>query len=157
MCALALDGRKISEQIRQELGPRIEALIQRGRIPGLAVVVVGDNPASQIYVRNKVKACAELGINSFQHSPRALISTDELEDFIEALNHSPEVDAILVQMPLPKQIDAHRILQAVDRNKDADGFHPFNVGNLVANRPAPRACTPAGILELLKRYEFHCG
>ena len=105
-------------------------------------------------MRNKVKACAELGINSFQHSPRALISTDELEDFIEALNHSPEVDAILVQMPLPKQIDVHRILQAVDRNKDADGFHPFNVGNLVANRPAPRACTPAGILELLKRYEI---
>jgi methylenetetrahydrofolate dehydrogenase (NADP+)/methenyltetrahydrofolate cyclohydrolase len=151
MCALVLDGRKISQQIRDELRPRINALIEKGHVPGLAVVLVGDNPASQIYVRNKVKACEELGIKSFQSTPPASTSTDELLGLIHALNDNAEVDGILVQMPLPSQIDAQGILLAVDATKDADGFHPLNVGNLVANRPAPRSCTPAGIIELLKR------
>ena len=151
MSALVLDGRKISDQIRDELRPRIDALVQFGHVPGLAVVLVGENPASQIYVRNKVKASQDLGIKSFQFTPPSSISTEELLSLIQSLNSNPEVDGILVQMPLPPQIDAQKILLAVDPTKDADGFHPLNVGNLVANRPAPRSCTPAGILELLKR------
>jgi methylenetetrahydrofolate dehydrogenase (NADP+) / methenyltetrahydrofolate cyclohydrolase len=151
MSALVLDGRKISDQIRNELRPRIDALVQLGHVPGLAVVLVGENPASQIYVRNKVKACEDLGIKSFQFTPPSSISTEELLSLIQSLNSNAEVDGILVQMPLPQHIDGQKILLAVDPNKDADGFHPLNVGNLVANRPAPRSCTPAGIMELLKR------
>ena len=151
MSALVLDGRKIGDQIRHELRPRIETLVQVGHVPGLAVVLVGENPASHIYVRNKVKASEELGIRSFQYTPPASTSTEELLRLIHSLNSHPEVDGILVQMPLPEQIDAQKILFAVDPAKDADGFHPLNVGNLVANRPAPRSCTPAGIMELLKR------
>jgi methylenetetrahydrofolate dehydrogenase (NADP+) / methenyltetrahydrofolate cyclohydrolase len=151
MSALVLDGRKISDQIRNELRPRIDALVQLGHVPGLAVVLVGENPASQIYVRNKVKACQDLGIKSFQFTPPSSISTEELLSLIESLNSNPEVDGILVQMPLPQHVDAQNILLAVDPKKDADGFHPLNVGNLVANRPGPRSCTPAGIMELLKR------
>jgi methylenetetrahydrofolate dehydrogenase (NADP+)/methenyltetrahydrofolate cyclohydrolase len=151
MSALVLDGRKISDQIRNELRPRIDALVQLNHVPGLAVVLVGENPASQIYVRNKVKACEDLGIKSFQFTPPSSISTEELLSLIQSLNSNAEVDGILVQMPLPQHIDGQKILLAVDPNKDADGFHPLNVGNLVANRPAPRSCTPAGIMELLKR------
>jgi methylenetetrahydrofolate dehydrogenase (NADP+)/methenyltetrahydrofolate cyclohydrolase len=154
MSALVLDGRRIGDEIRAELRPRIEALKARGRTPGLAVILVGNNPASEIYVRNKIKACEELGIRSFRHTPPASTSTEELLALISDLNHDPAVDGILVQMPLPKQIDAEQILLAVDPSKDADGFHPFNVGSLVANRPGPRACTPAGIMQLLERYEI---
>ena len=154
MSAFILDGRRTGEQIRAELRPRIAALTSRGRPPGLAVVLVGNNPASEIYVRNKLKACAELGIRSFQQTPDASISTEELLTLIHQLNKNPEVDGILVQMPLPKQIQTECILLAVDPSKDADGFHPFNVGNLVANRPGPRACTPAGIMQLLERHQI---
>lgn len=154
MSAVILDGRRIGEQIQAELRPRIRALAAKQRAPGLAVILVGDNQASQIYVRSKVKACEALGIRSFHYTPDASISTEELLALVESLNRNPDVDGILVQMPLPKQIDAQRILLAVNPGKDADGFHPFNVGNLVANRPAPRACTPAGIIELLKRYDI---
>jgi methylenetetrahydrofolate dehydrogenase (NADP+) / methenyltetrahydrofolate cyclohydrolase len=154
MSALVLDGRRVSEQIQAELRPRIKELTRKWRAPGLAVVLVGDNPASQIYVRSKVKACEDLGIRSFHDTPDASISTEELLSIVEGLNQNPDVDGILVQMPLPKQIDPQKILLAVHPSKDADGFHPFNVGNLVANRPAPRACTPAGIIELLRRYKI---
>lgn len=154
MSALVLDGRKISEQIRQELQPRIGKLIEQFRPPGLAVVLVGHNPASEIYVRNKVKACEALGIRSFQSTPPDSITTEELLSIVDGLNRNPDVDGILVQMPLPPQVDTQRILQAVDPAKDADGFHPFNVGNLVANRFGPRPCTPAGIMEMLRRYEI---
>jgi methylenetetrahydrofolate dehydrogenase (NADP+)/methenyltetrahydrofolate cyclohydrolase len=154
MSALVLDGRRVGEQIREELKPRIQKLAAKQRPPGLAVVLVGDNPASQIYVRSKLKACEELGIRSFHYTPPATTSTAELLSLLEELNTNPEVDGILVQMPLPKQIDTERILMAVNPGKDADGFHPLNVGNLVSNRPGPRACTPAGIMELLRRYEI---
>jgi methylenetetrahydrofolate dehydrogenase (NADP+) / methenyltetrahydrofolate cyclohydrolase len=117
-------------------------------------VLVGDDPASQIYVRNKIKACQELGIHSLDAIPPASISNDELLAIIQSFNNNPEVDGILVQTPLPDQIDAEAVVLAVDPSKDADGFHPFNVGRLVANRPAPRACTPAGIIEMLKRYQI---
>lgn len=115
------------------------------------MILVGDNPASQIYVRSKLKACEELEIRSFHHTPPACTSTEELLSLLDHLNQDPAVDGILVQMPLPAQIDSQRVLVAVDPSKDADGFHPFNIGSLAANRPAPRACTPAGIMQLLER------
>jgi methylenetetrahydrofolate dehydrogenase (NADP+)/methenyltetrahydrofolate cyclohydrolase len=120
----------------------------------LAVVLAGDDPASQIYVRNKVKACADLGILSEKLTPPSSVSTGELLGVVEALNRRPDIDGILVQVPLPPQVDSRRVLEAVSAEKDADGFHPTNVGHLVANRPAPRACTPAGIIEMLRRYDI---
>jgi methylenetetrahydrofolate dehydrogenase (NADP+) / methenyltetrahydrofolate cyclohydrolase len=149
-----LDGRRISQQIQQELRPRIDALRAKCRAPALAVVLVGSDPASQIYVRNKIKACHELGIRSLDVTPPASITNQELLGVIQSFNIDPEVDGILVQAPLPKQIDAEKIVLAVDPSKDADGFHPFNVGMLVANRRGPRPCTPAGIIEMLKRYNI---
>jgi methylenetetrahydrofolate dehydrogenase (NADP+) / methenyltetrahydrofolate cyclohydrolase len=149
-----LDGNRVRDQIKAELKPRIEALAAAGRPPGLAVVLVGNDPASEIYVRNKVKTSEELGIFSETLRPPEHISTSELIAKIEVLNRRPEIDGILVQMPLPDQVDWKRVLLAVDPEKDVDGFHPCNVGNLVTGRPGPRPCTPAGILQLLKRYEI---
>ena len=149
--AQILDGIEVRNQILARLKPRIGQL---KRPPGLAVVLVGHNPASEIYVRHKIKACAELGIRSEKLTPPETISTDELLAVIEDLNRRPEIDGILVQMPLPKQIDSRRVLESVAADKDADGFHPINVGHLVAGRPAPRACTPAGVIELLKYYRI---
>ena len=154
MPALLLDGKRIRDEILAELRPRVDSLALHGRPPGLAVVLVGNDPASQIYVRGKVKACHDLGVFSEQITPPASLSTAELLAIVEGLNHRPDIDAILVQMPLPPQIDAHRVLLAISPDKDADGFHPWNVGNLVANVPGPTACTPAGIIELLKRYRI---
>src|SRR5690349_962236 len=149
-----LDGRRISREIQEELRPRIDALRAKSRAPALAVVLVGSDPASQIYVRNKVKACQELGIRSLDASRPASITNQELLALIQSFNIDPEVDGILVQAPLPKHVDAEKVVLAVDPSKDADGFHPFNVGMLVANRRGPRPCTPAGIIEMLKRYNI---
>ena len=146
-----LDGNRVRDDIKSELKPRIDALAARGRPPGLAVVLAGHNPASEIYVRNKIKTCHDLGIYSESIAPPDSVSTGELLAIVEGLNARPEIDGILVQLPLPPQVDAKRILMAVSPAKDVDGFHPCNVGALVANLPAPRACTPAGIVELLKR------
>lgn len=146
-----LDGAKVRDQILSELAPRVAALGARRRPPGLAVVLVGNNPASEIYVASKVKACTALGMYSEKITPPDTITTEELLAIIDGLNEKEEVDGILVQMPLPPQIDARRILEAVAAEKDADGFHPVNVGHLVAGRPGPRPCTPAGIMELLRR------
>ncbi len=144
-----LDGGPVRLRILDGLKPRIKQL---GRPPGLAVVLVGEDPASSQYVRNKIKTCAELGFFSERLTPPATSTTEELLEIIAALNRRPDIDAILVQMPLPAHVDTRRVLEAVAPDKDADGFHPVNVGHLVAGRPAPRACTPAGILELLKYY-----
>lgn len=149
-----LDGAHIRQQIFEELKPRVQRLAASARPPGLAVVLVGHDPASEIYVRNKVKACGELGLYSEKITPAEAISTAEMLAVIEELNRRPEIDGILVQMPLPKHVDSRQVLEAVSADKDADGFHPLNVGHLVAGRPAPRACTPAGILEMLKRYRI---
>ncbi len=130
------------------------ALAACGRPPGLAVVLAGNNPASEIYVRNKIKACQELGIYSESLTPPETVTTDELLEMVEQLNGRADIDGILVQLPLPAQVDAKRILLAVAPDKDVDGFHPCNVGNLVAGLPGPRACTPAGIIEMLKRYRI---
>jgi methylenetetrahydrofolate dehydrogenase (NADP+)/methenyltetrahydrofolate cyclohydrolase len=146
-----LDGNRVRDDIKNELKPRVAALAARGRAPGLAVVLVGHDPGSEIYVRNKIKACGELGIYSETITPPETITTEELLRIVRDLNERPEIDGVLVQLPLPKQVDSKRILLAVAPDKDVDGFHPFNVGNLVAGLPGPRACTPAGIIEILKR------
>ena len=141
----------VLHQILSELKPRI-ALLRRP--PGLAVVLVGHDPASEIYVRGKIKASADLGIYSEKITPGDNISTGDLLGIVEGLNQRPEIDGILVQMPLPPQVDSHRVLLSIDPRKDVDGFHPLNVGNLVAGIPGLRPCTPSGILELLKRYQI---
>ncbi|HEX7362518.1 MAG TPA: bifunctional methylenetetrahydrofolate dehydrogenase/methenyltetrahydrofolate cyclohydrolase FolD [Bryobacteraceae bacterium] len=154
MSGTVLDGRRINQEILGELKPRIERLRQEARPPALAVVLVGEDPASHIYVRNKIKTCHELGITSIDKTSAASIATKDLVQLVHDFNNNPEVDGILVQSPLPKHVDSQAVLLAIDPAKDADGFHPFNVGSLVANRPAPRACTPAGIMEMLKRYQI---
>src|SRR6185369_7833745 len=126
--AQLLDGVRVRDAILDECRPRIAAL---RRAPGLAVVLAGNDPASEIYVRNKVKACAELGIYSEKVTPPATVSTEEMLALIDGLNRRPEIDGILVQLPLPKQVDSRRVLLAVSPEKDVDGFHPCNVGNLV--------------------------
>src|SRR5271165_1029579 len=151
MSAAVLDGKRIRDEILGELKPRIAKL---PRPPGLAVVLVGHDPGSEVYVRNKIKACGDLGIYSEKITPPETLDTGELLGIVEGLNQRSEIDGILVQMPLPKQVDSRRVLVAIRPDKDVDGFHPVNVGSLVANIPAPRACTPAGIMELLRRYEI---
>jgi methylenetetrahydrofolate dehydrogenase (NADP+)/methenyltetrahydrofolate cyclohydrolase len=146
-----LDGARIRDQILAELKPRVDALIRGGRPPGLAVVLAGHNPASEIYVRAKIRACHDLGIFSESLAPPETVSTEQLLASVDQLNARPDIDGILVQLPLPKQVDEKRILLAVAPEKDVDGFHPCNVGKLAAGLPGPRACTPAGIIEILKR------
>ena len=154
MSAKILDGKWVREQILAELRPRIDKLTANHRRPGLAVILVGHDPASEIYVRNKIKTCGDLGIYSEKVTPPDTISTEDLLGIIEGLNQRNEIDGILVQSPLPKQMDKRRILLGMQPDKDVDGFHPLNVGSLVADIPAPRACTPAGIMELLRLYEI---
>jgi methylenetetrahydrofolate dehydrogenase (NADP+)/methenyltetrahydrofolate cyclohydrolase len=149
--SIILHGMAVQHEILSRLRPRIQKL---GRPPGLAVVLVGHDPASEIYVRAKIKACAELGIFSEKLTPPETATTEELVALVEELNGRSDIDGILVQMPLPKHVDARRVLETVAADKDADGFHPMNVGYLVAGRPAPRSCTPAGIIELLKHYRI---
>src|ERR1039457_4253023 len=146
-----LDGNRVRDDIKSELKPRIDALAARGRPPGLVVVLVGHNPASEIYVRNKIKTCHDLGIYSESITPPESISTAELLAIVRELNARPEIDGILVQLPLPAHIDSQRILLAVAPEKDVDGFHPCNVGLLSTGRPGLRPCTPAGVIQLLKR------
>lgn len=149
--AQVLDGKSVNQQILEELKPRIAALAAHRRVPGLTVIRAGDDPASEIYVRNKVKTCRELGMLSEEILLPATVTTAELLAHIDALNRRDEIDGILVQMPVPKQVDSRAVLLAIDPSKDVDGFHPFNVGQLVANAPAPRSCTPAGVMEILRR------
>jgi methylenetetrahydrofolate dehydrogenase (NADP+)/methenyltetrahydrofolate cyclohydrolase len=151
--AQILDGARVRDQILAELKPRVASLQGKGRPPGLAVVLVGHNPASEVYVRNKIKACQDLGIHSETSRPAESVTTEEVLAHIEQLNARHDIDGILVQLPLPPQVNSKRILLAVSPQKDVDGFHPCNVGALVAGLPGPRACTPAGVIELLKRYE----
>jgi methylenetetrahydrofolate dehydrogenase (NADP+) / methenyltetrahydrofolate cyclohydrolase len=151
MSAIVLDGNKIAAEIRAEVMAEVQSLVASGVRPGLAVVLVGNNPASEIYVRGKVKSCEELGIYSEKHTPPATISTEELLELVQDLNRRDEIDGILVQLPLPPQVDSKKILMAVAPAKDVDGFHPVNVGFLSTQRPGLIPCTPAGIIEILKR------
>ena len=151
MAATILDGNKIRDEIQSELLQQIADLKRGGITPGLAAVLVGENPASQIYVRSKVKTCEALGIYSEKIERSKDSTTGELLELVNHLNRNNAIDGILVQLPLPPQVDTKRVLMAVDPAKDVDGFHPVNVGNLVAGRTGFVPCTPAGILEILKR------
>jgi methylenetetrahydrofolate dehydrogenase (NADP+)/methenyltetrahydrofolate cyclohydrolase len=151
LTARILNGNAIRDQIYDELRGEIAALSAAGIRPGLAAVLVGDNPASKIYVKSKIAACEKLGLVSFHVTPPANVTTAELLAVVDEMNHRDEVDGILVQLPLPSQVDSKKILEAVDPSKDVDGFHPLNVGRLVAGRPEMVACTPAGVMEILRR------
>ena len=151
MAATLLDGNKIANEIRAEVAAEVRTLSAAGVRPGLAVILVGNNPASEIYVRGKVKSSEEVGIYSEKLTPAENITTDELLELVLELNHREEIDGILVQLPLPPQVDSKKILMAVDPAKDVDGFHPVNVGFLSTQRPGLVPCTPAGIIEILKR------
>jgi methylenetetrahydrofolate dehydrogenase (NADP+)/methenyltetrahydrofolate cyclohydrolase len=146
-----LDGNKIAAQIRAEAAEQAQKLTAAGTRPGLAVILAGHDPASEIYVRNKVKACEQLGIHSEQLTPPDSITTEELLAMVQELNRRDEIDGILVQLPLPKQVDAKKVLLAVAPEKDVDGFHPVNVGNLSTQRPGLVPCTPGGVIEILRR------
>lgn len=146
-----IDGKKISQEIKDELREKMTELKQKGESRCLAVIQVGDDPASSVYVNNKKKACEYIGIDSESYHLSEETTEKELLDLIDELNRKPEVNGILVQLPLPKQIDEDKILLAISPEKDVDGFHPVNVGNLSIGRPGFVSCTPAGVIQLLKR------
>src|SRR5271166_1174336 len=154
MPARILDGTKIASDIRSEVAAEVKTMAAAGVRPGLAVVLVGHHPASEMYVRGKVKACEEVGIYSEQHTPPDTASTSELLELIDDLNRRDAIDGILVQLPLPAQVDSKAVLMAVDPGKDVDGFHPVNVGFLSTQRPGLVPCTPAGVIEILKRSQI---
>jgi methylenetetrahydrofolate dehydrogenase (NADP+) / methenyltetrahydrofolate cyclohydrolase len=154
MAARLLDGTKIRDEIFGELPHEIARLGSEGIRPGLAAVLVGENPASQLYVRSKIAACEQLGLASWMHTPPASTTTDEMLRLVDRLNRDESVDGILIQLPLPAQIDTKRVLEAVDPAKDVDGFHPASLGRLVSGRPGLVACTPAGCMEILRRYNI---
>jgi len=152
--ARLIDGKAVAQAVRADVARDVAAYTAAsGRVPGLATVLVGEDPASQVYVRNKVAACREAGMESF-HEPMPDDSTQEqVEEMVERLNGDDRVDGILVQSPLPTGLDFKRVLERIDPAKDVDGFHPLNVGRLVAGQPTLVACTPAGVMELLRRSE----
>jgi methylenetetrahydrofolate dehydrogenase (NADP+)/methenyltetrahydrofolate cyclohydrolase len=151
MPARILDGTKIASDIRSEVAAEAKTMAAAGVRPGLAVILVGHNPASEVYVRGKVKACEQVGLYSEQHTPPETSTTADLLALVEELNRRDEIDGILVQLPLPPQVDSKKVLMAVDPAKDVDGFHPVNVGFLSTQRPGLVPCTPAGVIEILKR------
>jgi methylenetetrahydrofolate dehydrogenase (NADP+) / methenyltetrahydrofolate cyclohydrolase len=152
MTANLLDGTHVAQAIKQEVADEVAEYARRGLKPGLAAVLVGSNPASQIYVSSKVKTCEQLGLYSEKIELPETTTTEDLLALVKDLNERDEIDGILVQMPLPEQIDAQLILNSVDPAKDVDGLHPVNIGRLALNEDGLRPCTPAGILEMLERY-----
>lgn len=146
-----LDGTTIAAAIKQEVAEEVKELAKKGIRPGLAAVLVGHVPASEIYVRSKVQTCGELGLFSELITPPETVTTEEMLDLVAALNGRDDIDGILIQLPLPKQVDTKALLDAVMPEKDVDGFHPVNAGRLQAGRPALAPCTPAGVIEILKR------
>ncbi|MCU1306646.1 MAG: methenyltetrahydrofolate cyclohydrolase / 5,10-methylenetetrahydrofolate dehydrogenase [Acidobacteriaceae bacterium] len=151
MPATILDGQKIAAEIKAEIAEEVKALTALGIRPGLAAVLVGTDPASEVYVRSKVKACEALGIYSEKITPASNVTTEEMLELVADLNRRDNIDGILVQLPLPKHVDAKAVLLAVSPEKDVDGFHPMNVGNLSTQRPGLVPCTPLGCMEILKR------
>ena len=151
MSAQILDGKTISAEIRSGIRAKVDALLASGqRRPGLAVVLAGNDPASQVYVRNKRNACAEVGFRSVLHELSADVSQEKLLELIDALNADERIDGILVQLPLPDQIDEEAVIERILPTKDVDGFHPYNVGRLVLRMPVLRSCTPKGIMTMLE-------
>lgn len=150
--ATLIDGKQLAADIRVQVRAEVEELRARGITPGLAVVLVGDDPASQSYVRMKEQDCAEVGIRSFDHRRPATLTQQELNALIDECNADPEVHGILVQLPLPAHLDEEEALARISREKDVDGLHPANLGRLVRGLDAPRACTPWGVMKMLERY-----
>ena len=149
-----IDGKKISQEIKDECKAKAEELIKAGKTPCLAVILVGNDPASSIYVGNKKKACEYCNIKSLSYELPESTSEQELLDLIDKLNNDKEVNGILVQLPLPKHIDENKVIAKIDPSKDVDGFHVSNVGALCVGQEGFVSCTPAGIIELLKRYNI---
>ncbi|VAV85034.1 Methenyltetrahydrofolate cyclohydrolase / Methylenetetrahydrofolate dehydrogenase (NADP+) [hydrothermal vent metagenome] len=145
-----IDGKGIALKLREELKTKVEELSAAGTIPGLAVVLVGEDPASEVYVRNKGRACEKAGIKSVQHTLAKETTEAQLLELIEELNADPEIHGILVQLPLPEHINEDRVLEAISPSKDVDGFHPYNVGRLVTGRAIFEPCTPRGIMKLIE-------
>jgi methylenetetrahydrofolate dehydrogenase (NADP+)/methenyltetrahydrofolate cyclohydrolase len=154
MTAKLLDGSNVAASIKAEVASEVSELSSKGLKPGLAAVLVGDDPASHIYVSSKVRTCRQLGLYSEQIELPESTTTERLLDLTRQLNQRDEIDGILVQLPLPRHIDSSLVLKSVDPSKDVDGIHPINLGKLMLNEPGPRSCTPAGILELLDRYDI---
>ena len=153
MTARILDGKATAATIKTELVDRVAKLREQGVVPGLATVLVGDDPGSRWYVAGKHRDCAEVGINSIRADFPEDAAQSEIEDAVLALNENPECTGYIVQLPLPKHMDEHKILGMIDPTKDADGLHPTNLGWLVLGKPAPLPCTPHGIVELLRRHD----
>lgn len=153
MAARLIDGKAVATEVRAEVGREVTAFAEAGRVPGLATVIVGDDPASKIYVDMKHKACQEAGMHSVHHGLGAETSEAELVDLVETLNNADEIDGILVQLPLPDQIDPVRIVSTIDTGKDVDGLSPTSAGLLAHGAPGFVPCTPAGVMELLRREE----
>ena len=152
---ILLDGKGTAASLRQELAGEIAALaVVARRAPGLAVILVGDDPASQVYVRNKERACQEAGVFSETIRPAASIKQDALLDIIDGLNARPDIDGILLQLPLPRHLDSQECLERIAPDKDVDGFHPVNMGKLTLGLPGLRPCTPFGVMVLLERYNL---
>lgn len=154
MTAQLIDGNQLSQQIRISVKQRAAALTAKGKQPGLAVILVGENPASQVYVRNKVKACEDCGIYSILEKHPADLSEADLLARIAALNGDPKINGILVQLPLPPHIDSHKVLEAIALEKDVDGFHVNNAGLLMTGQPLFRPCTPYGVMKMLESIEY---
>lgn len=150
--AIKLDGQLYRDEIFQDLGERTAALREKGIVPGLATVLVGDDPASHSYVKMKHRDCEQIGVNSIRKDLPADVSQEELLAVIEELNNDPACTGYIVQLPLPKHLDENAVLAAIDPDKDADGLHPVNLGKLVLNEPAPLPCTPNGAIHLLRRF-----
>jgi methylenetetrahydrofolate dehydrogenase (NADP+)/methenyltetrahydrofolate cyclohydrolase len=150
MTANIIDGKAIAKQVRNTVTKRVEQRIEQGlRAPGLAVVLVGQDPASQVYVGSKRKACDEVGFISKSFDLPGDTNEEQLLELVDSLNNDPEVDGILVQLPLPENLDAEKVLERIHPHKDVDGFHPYNIGRLAQRMPALRPCTPKGIITLL--------
>ncbi len=151
MTAQVIDGKALAAKLKDEMHTQVAELKQQcGRAPGLAVILVGDDPASQVYVKNKKAACKQVGITSFSHQLPASITQEHLLGLIAELNNDPKVDGILVQLPLPAHIQANKVLNTIQADKDVDGFHPYNVGCLAVRQPELRSCTPYGCMKLLE-------
>lgn len=149
-----IDGKEVAASVRESIKKEVEVLEKDGKKTGLAVIIVGNNPASRVYVNNKKKGCAEVGMESFEYALPEGTTTDELLELVEKLNNDTAVDGILCQLPLPKQIDEKKVLNAIAPNKDVDAFHPVNTGHIMIGDHSFLPCTPAGIMEMLKYYNI---
>jgi methylenetetrahydrofolate dehydrogenase (NADP+)/methenyltetrahydrofolate cyclohydrolase len=149
-----IDGKALSNEIQENIAKECQELKKDGIVPGLAVILVGNDPASHTYVSMKEKACEKVGYYSIVHKMPDTISQDEIIGTIEMINNNPRIDGILVQLPLPKHIDTNKILEVIDPAKDVDGFHPYNVGRMVENLDSFAACTPVGVMEMFKKYNI---